>query len=156
MVSTVGLVAGCGRRPTAERWPFRMGDQIRCGWFSYNVLEVAYKSQLGGGTLAKRPGTVYILIRLQATSSAGRTVSVPFMRLETTGDEVITEVEDASSLPDWMGVLRRVEPGSTETGWLVFDAPPGIYGLRLSDGVLDDEQSALVHIPIQLDRVSRP
>ena len=134
-----------------------MGDPIRCGWFSYNVLEVAYKSQLGEGTLAKRSRNAsYIMIRLQATNSAGQTVSFPFMRLETAGGELVTEVEDASSLPDWMGVLRRVEPGSTETGWLVFDAPPGIYGLRLSDGVLENEQSVLVHIPAQLDSDFQP
>ena len=128
-----------------------MGDPIRCGWFSYTVLEVAYKSQLGDGTLAKRPRNGFLLIRLQATSSAGETVSIPFMRLESEGGEVIPEIDDASSLSNWLGVLRRVEPGATETGWLVFDALPGTYGLRLSDGVLDNEKTVFVKIPVQVD-----
>ena len=128
-----------------------MGDIVHCGWFFFNVLEVAYKSQLGAGTLAKRSTNGYLMIRLQATSSAGNTVSIPFLRLETANGEVITEVEDGSSFPNWLGVLRRVEPGGTETGWVVFDAAPGIYGLRLSDGMLEDEHASLVRIPLQVD-----
>ena len=128
-----------------------MGDVIRCGWFSYNVLESTYKSQLGGGTLAKRPTNGFMLLRLQATSSAGETVAVPFLRLETADGTLIHEVEDTGGMSDWMGVLRRVEPGGTETGWIVFDVPPGVYGLRLSDGVIESEQISMVKIPFQVD-----
>ena len=151
LISTAGFAVACGRRPTADRWPFQMGDLIRCGWFSYNVLEVEYKSQLGEGAVAKRPQNGYLLIRLQATSAAGATVSIPFLRIESEGGETIPEVDNASELSNWLGVLRRVEPGATETGWVAFDAVPGAYGLRLSDGVLDDEHTASVRIPLQID-----
>ena len=144
-------MCACGRRPPTEQWPFHMGDIVRCGWFSFNVLEVAYKSQLGDGTLAKRSINGYLMIRLQATSSAGNIVSIPFLRLETANGEVTTEVEDASSFPNWLGVLRRVEPGGTEIGWVVFDTAPGLYGLRLSDGLLEDEHTSMVRIPLQVD-----
>jgi len=151
MVSTAGLLTACGPRPIAEKWPFHVGERISCGWFSYNVLEVAYKSQLGDGTLAKQAVHGFLTLRLQATSSAGATVSIPFLRLETDSGDFIPEVEDGSALPGWMGILRRVEPGSTESGWLIFDVLPGVYGLRLSDGVLEDEKTAMVRIPFHMD-----
>ena len=128
-----------------------MGDLIRCGWFSFNVLEVAYKSQLGDGTLANRPKDGFLLIRIQVTSSAGDVVSLPFLRLETPSGDMIPELDNASSLPNWFGVLRRVDPGGTETGWLVYDVQPGVYGLRLSDGVLENEHTSMVNIPFQVD-----
>ena len=127
-----------------------MGDIVRCGWFSFNVLEVEYRSQLGSGALAKRPRNGFLLIRLQTTSTASGTVSIPFMRIESESGEMIPEVEDASDLSNWMGVLRRVEPEATENGWLVFDAAPGNYGLRLSNGVLDREETAMVKVPFQV------
>ena len=72
------------------------------------------------------------------------------MRIESESGEMIPEVEDASDLSNWMGVLRRVEPEATENGWLVFDAAPGNYGLRLSNGVLDREETAMVKVPFQV------
>lgn len=127
-----------------------MGDSVRCGWFSYTVLEVDYKSQLDDSTLAKRPEHMFIAIRIQATSSAGKPVSIPFMRLQNENDDWVPEVEDGSGLSGWLGLLRKVEPGATETGWIVFDTPAGNYGLLLSDGVLDAEQTAFVRIPLQV------
>lgn len=150
MLSTTGLAVACGRRPSNERWPLQMGSPIRCGWFTYNVLEVAYKSQLSDETLAKRPENGYLLIRLQATSTAGKPSFIPFLQLETQSGEMIPEVANASGLENWLGVMRRVGPESPETGWLVFDTVPGTYGLRLTDGVLEDEQVAFVRIPFQV------
>ena len=151
IVSTVGGAISCGPRPTTEKWPNHVGEVVRCGWFSFNVLEVAYKSQLGDGTLARRPKAGFLLIRVSVTSGAGQSVSLPFLRLASSDGEEIGEVEDASAQPNWLGVLRRVEPGGTETGWIVFDTAPGVYGLRLTDGVLDDEKTAMVRIPFQVD-----
>jgi hypothetical protein len=126
-----------------------MGDNVQCGWFSYNVLEVEYRSQLEDSTLSKRPSNMFIAIRIQATSSAGKPVSVPFLRLQSENDDWFPELDDAPGLKGWMGVMRTVDPGATETGWILFDAPPGNYGLKLSDGVLDDEKTAFVRVPLQ-------
>ncbi|HEY3741968.1 MAG TPA: hypothetical protein VGL53_19085 [Bryobacteraceae bacterium] len=151
MLTTVGLTTSCTRLPSQQRWPHQMGDRVQVGWFSYTVLELEYKSQLGDSPVAPRPKNTYIAIHLQATSSAGNTVSVPFMRLETESGDFIPEVEDASALPGWFGLFRSVEPAATESGWIVFDAAPANYGLRLSDGVLDDEKTAMVRIPLRID-----
>ena len=156
MVTTASFLTACGPRPTTDKWPFHVGDRIRCGWFSYNVLEVAYKSQLGDETLAKRPKDGFLVIRLQATSSAGETVAIPMLRLETTNGDIVSEVEDARGLPEWFGIIRRVDPGGTETGWIAFDAAPGIYGLRLSDGILENEQVAMVKIPFLVEASVQP
>ena len=53
---------------------------------------------------------------------------------------------------DWMAgsVFCAASILSTETGWLAFDAAPGVYGLRLSDGVLDDEHTSMVNLPFQV------
>lgn len=150
IVSTVGFLAACSRPPARQRWPHQMGDNVRCGWFSFTVLEVEYKSQLGEGALAKRPRDLFIAIRVQATSAAGKPVSIPFLRLQTENENWIPEVEDGTGLDNWFGLFRTVEPGATETGWLLFDAPAGSYGLMLSDGAMDAEQTALVRIPLQV------
>ena len=156
IVSTAGLAASCGPRPATEKWPHHVGELVRCGWFSFNVLEVAYKSQLGEGTLASRARYGFLLIRLSITSGAGQSVWMPFLRLENGNGEMIGEVEDARAQPNWLGMLRRVEPGATETGWIVFDTAPAIYGLRLTDGVLDDEKTAMVRIPFQVENSLKP
>lgn len=128
-----------------------MGDLIRCGPFSFNVLEVVYKSQLAESPVAKRPGNLFIAIRLQATNSGGNILSLPLMKMESESGVWIPELEDASGFDGWLGLLRPVEPGATETGWMVFDAPAGNYGLRLTDSAFDAGDSVSVRIPLQPD-----
>jgi hypothetical protein len=149
-------IPACYRRPTPPRWPSQIGDVITCGKLNYTVLEVEYKSQLGTGPVARTPKFTFIAIRIQITTSAGGTASMPLLRLESEKDVLIPELDNAPEQEGWLGILRRVEPGATEIGWIVFDAPPGNYGLWLSDGQLLDEQRSAVLIPLQLpDSMSR-
>ena len=144
-----GALSACNLRPSPARWPFEIGDLVICGKLNYTVLEVEYKSQLGLGPMFRLAKNMFILLRLQITTSADGTY-MPLLRLESEREETIPELEDASQLEGWLGVLRRFEPGTTEIGWIAFDAPPGKYGLWLTDGIFEDEHRAAVLIPVQI------
>lgn len=145
----VPFLPACNIRPQANRWPFQIGDLVVCGKLNYTVLEVEYKSQLGSGPIAQLARNIFIAIRMQITTSVAGTF-MPLLRLESEKEEFIGELDNASGLEGWLGSLRRLEPGTTEIGWIVFDTPPGKYGLWLSDGVLEDEKKAAVLIPVQV------
>ena len=142
-------LSACYRRPELVRWRNQIGDLVTCGKLNYTVLEVVYKSQLGSGPVGRLPKSMFIAIRIQATTSADNT-SMPMLRLEAENETMYPELVDASDQEGWLGILRRVQPGTTEDGWIVFDAPPSNYGLWLSDGKLEDEQKMAVKIPIQI------
>jgi hypothetical protein len=52
-------------------------------------------------------------------------------------------------------MLREVPPAQTETGWILFDAPPSSYRLRLSNGGdPGSEQTLLIEIPFNMESMT--
>ena len=49
-------------------------------------------------------------------------------------------------MPQWIGYLRQIKPADSAQGYLVFDAPPGHYKLRVLDE--DSNHAALIDIPL--------
>ena len=43
------------------------------------------------------------------------------------------ELSDGSGQARWLGMVRRVAPGQTEEGFLLFDVPTAHYKLKLTD-----------------------
>jgi hypothetical protein len=57
------------------------------------------------------------------------------------------ELADGTGVSDWLGVVRKVGAGQTESGHVIFDAPTQHYRLRLTD----PNEDADVGIDIPLD-----
>ena len=76
---------------------------------------------------------------------------LPHTRLIKPDGTEIAEVTEIDGFPQWLGLLRKVEPASTEQGYVVFDVPVGAYKLQVSSGGdPENEQLAQIEIPANL------
>ena len=131
---------------------FEMGERVQAPPFTYTVLEANWRGQLGdAGRIAKHR---FLFVRVSATNSGGTAANIPAFQLESTDGKTSYQEEtaDMDGVPNWLGMLRNVEPGQTENGYVVFDAPMGTYNLVLYDGgELEKEKHAFVSIPLNVE-----
>lgn len=130
-----------------------MGEKVRVGSFTYDVLEANWKSQLGESVTARTPERNFLLVRLSITNSGGEAATVPTFQLENSSGDTYPESQNGANVPHWLGLLRRLEPAQTEDGTLLFDVPTNTYRLRITDGV-DGGKVFHVNIPLRLDSAS--
>lgn len=142
--------ASCGGRKTEAL--YGMGDRVEVGRFIYNVLEAQWRPRLGEGASAKLPANHFLLLRVGVTNGSNRDFFMPQLVLVGMDGKEFQELSEVESLPDWFGVLRKIGPAETVTGWVVFDAPRGDYRLRVADDELEASESktALIDIPIRM------
>jgi len=131
---------------------FKMGERAAVGLLTYNVLEATYFTQLGNVGNYQIPDKRFLVIRLSITNGGAREAEVPLFRLVDDAGVEIQEVSDASYLPGWLGIIRKIGPTQTEEGRIVFDVPPRSYRLEITDGAEPGkEKLAFVEIPIEFD-----
>ncbi|MCL6547180.1 MAG: DUF4352 domain-containing protein [Bryobacteraceae bacterium] len=143
-------VLSCSSRPPEQ--VFGMGDRAQVGRFVFTVLEAQWSDRLGEGATARLPSDRFLLLRLSVTNGSNRIFYMPQLTLTAAGGREYEELTEVEGLPDWWGVLRRVNPSETETHWIVFDVPRADYRLRVMDDEIDpaDRKTALIDIPIRL------
>jgi Domain of unknown function (DUF4352) len=128
-----------------------MGERVFVGALTYIVLETKWSMQVGEAPSTASPAKQQFLqVRLSVTNGGGETAGFPMLSLINTEGETIPELDDAKGLPDWMGLIRNAGPGQSELGWILFDVPQAPYVLQLSDGKIDNEQTALVDLPFRM------
>jgi hypothetical protein len=127
-----------------------MGQRVSIGPLTFNVLEMKWEQSLGDGPLGRTPQRRFLLLRLSVTNGGGTQATVPTLVLLNEEGERFRELEDTKGLSDPMGLIRMVGAGETLFGWILFDVPQNDYLLELSDGNLENEQTALVEIPLRL------
>jgi hypothetical protein len=132
--------------------PFKMGERTSVGPITYNVLEATYFTQLSEGGKSRLPEKRFLVIRLSITNGSGKEVVLPLFRLIDDQGSELSEMQDASFLPGWLGIIRKIGPTQTEEGRILFDVSPKLYKLELTDGAeAGKEQMAFVEIPIDFD-----
>lgn len=131
---------------------FKMGERAAVGVLTYNVLEASYVSQLGDAGKSRIPEKRYLVIRLAITNGGAKEAELPLFRLVDSAGTEIGELQDASFLSGWFGLIRKVGPTQTEEGRILFDVAPKNYKLEITDGgEAGKEQLAFVDIPIEYD-----
>jgi hypothetical protein len=144
-------LAGC-RKQASEQINFQMGERVIATPMTYNVVQTAWRTQLGDIFKVRVPDHRFLLITLSATNGAGHPVSVPFLTLEGPNREVYKELENGDGIDNWFGLLREVAPAETKQGNIAFDVPLGSYRLRLTDGgEPGTEKFVWVEIPLRID-----
>lgn len=129
-----------------------MGDRINLGPLTYNVIESAWKNQLGNEFKMRIPDQRYLLLTVSVTNGGGRDISVPLLTLESQDGKIYTESDNGEGVDQWFGLLRTLNPAQTQQGRLLFDVPLGTYRLRLTNGGDPGvEKSAWVVIPLRMD-----
>lgn len=151
VVFAVALLGACSGSRRAET-VYRMGEPVTVGKLTYTVLETEWQTELGEGAEQRVPRHRFLLIRLAvANESRESSLAVPLLVLEDQAGQSHREVTEVRGVPNWLGLLRLIGPGSTLRGVVVFDVPPAEYRLRVvSGGDLETESSALVGIPFTI------
>jgi len=155
-VSILLLAASaCTKEEPATRL-YVMGERAEAGPLVYNVLESAWKGQLGEGAHLRVPQNRFLLLRLSITNGSPDQISAPPTTLVATSGVEYAELPDGEGVEDWLGVLRRLNSTETIFGWVLFDAPRGDYQLRVSDDAFDpaDARLAMIQIPLRLESQS--
>jgi len=129
-----------------------MGDRVAVGPLTYNVIETAWRSQLGDEFKVRMPEQRFLMITVSVTNGGGRDISVPLLMLENQNGKQYLEADSGEGVDSWFGLLRTLNPAQTQQGRLLFDVPLGSYRLRLTDGgEAGSEKYAWVAIPLHID-----
>ncbi|MEZ5402127.1 MAG: hypothetical protein R2729_20810 [Bryobacteraceae bacterium] len=144
------LAGACGTKPPPT---VVMGEHVQVGSLQFNVLDAEWLADLPGEMSPRLPKNRFLVLRVSASNQGTRELHVPLLRLENVNGETFAEVEDATGLDDWWGLIRPVSPGATDSRRILFDVAPAEYKLHLSDGGDPErEQTAIVTIPYRIKR----
>lgn len=145
------VLPGCGARQ-ANRIDYQMGERVVIGPLTYNVVESAWRSQLGEGFKLRLPQQRFLLITISVTNGGGKEVSVPLLTLENQNDQTFQELDNGEGVDNWFGILRTISPAQTQQGRIAFDVPLSSYRLRVTNGGSPGtERYAWVEIPLRMD-----
>lgn len=145
-------MAGCTKKQTSEQINYQMGERILAGPMVYNVVQTAWRTQLGDLFKIRVPERRFLQVTLAATNSGGKRVSLPFFTLEGPNRQEYRELENGDGVENWFGLLRDIGPAETKQGNIVFDAPLSSFRLRLTDGgEPGSEKFVWVEIPLRMD-----
>lgn len=129
-----------------------MGERVTVGPLTYNVVETAWRSQLGDVLRIRVPEQRFLLITISVTNGGGKEISVPLLTLENQSGKDFRETDQGEGVDNWFGLLRDLRPAETQQGRILFDVPLTSYRLRLTDGGDSGvEKYAWVEIPLRID-----
>jgi hypothetical protein len=151
-VVLAACLTGCAPKSTDNRVEFQMGERANVGPLTYNVVETAWRSQLGADFKARFPQQRFLLVTISVTNGGGKEVSVPLFSLQDENGKIYQESENGDGVDNWFGLLRTIAPAQTQQGKLAFDVPLGAYRLRVTDGGDPGaEKFAWISIPLRMD-----
>jgi hypothetical protein len=147
------VLSGCSQSTSMQPKLYQMGDRAEVGSLIYTVLEAEWKPQLGEVPSVRSPQHQFLLLRLSVTNSGPVESAIPDMTLQGPRSESYPELADGEGVPQWFGILRKLQPAETAYGRVLFDAPKGDYTLRVTDNVFDSEQAqvALIDVPLRFE-----
>ena len=146
--------SACSSRPRAKEagkgQP--MGSQVYVGPLTFTALEAEWKEQLEGENGPRLPKSRFLLLRVTVTNGGGSEQGLPLLTVVDSKGNSYLEEDKGEGVARWLGLLRVLKPAQTEEGYLIFDAPPGSYQLRVTTGGdPEQEMTALIDIPFRID-----
>jgi hypothetical protein len=152
LAAASSALTSCGARPNNARVEYEMGDRITVGPLTYNVVETAWRSQLGSDFKLRTPQDRFLLVTISVTNGGGKEASVPLLSLENENGKIYQESDNGEGVDNWFGLLRSLTPAQTQQGRLLFDVPLTGYRLRVTDGgEPGNEKSTFIRIPLRMD-----
>jgi hypothetical protein len=151
ILAVVGL-SGCASKQGDARVEFQMGERANVGPLTYNVVETAWRSQLGNEFKLRTPQQRFLLVTISVTNGGGKQLSVPLFSVEDEKGQLFQESDNGDGVDNWFGILRTLDAAQTQQGRLVFDVPLGSYKLRVTDGAdPGTEKFAWIDLPLRMD-----
>jgi hypothetical protein len=146
------VLAGCAAPQAQSGLEYPMGQKVTLGPLTYNVIESAWRNQLGDALRVRIPDQRFLVLTLSVTNGGGRQVSVPLLSLQNQNGQTFSESEDGEGLDNWFGLLRNIDPAQTQQGIILFDVALTSYRLRITDGGEPGaDRFAWVQIPLRID-----
>jgi len=136
-------------RPSVK---LKIGQELSVGYWSYTVNSISWQRIIGSpGYTVETPDAEFLVVDLSIRNN-DRTASTlpPFELIDEQGREY-DESEKGTSMQGSFGMLKKLNPGVSSRGYLVFDVPRGEYVLKAPGGFQSGE-SALVDLspPIEM------
>jgi hypothetical protein len=139
------LLSACG--PASRQTKvYPAGEKATVDKLTYAVIDTQIHPRLGEEQNARFPQNRFYAVQLAVSSGASTEVLIPAMTLVDDSGKTYTELADGSGLQHWLGVVRRVSPGQTERGEILFDAPAAHYKLKLTDET--DADDVFIELPL--------
>src|SRR5262249_23510685 len=133
--------SGCTKR--REIRTVGLGEKAEIGPFTYQGIEIRWPMSLAGRTAKDR----FFIVRLSIGNAASQEVTIPGFEVVDDAGNSFPEIVDGSGVQNWLGVTRKIGPGQTEQGSIIFDVPPKHYRLRVAD---ENDNFMYVDIPLNL------
>ena len=143
------LLAACSpNAPQRVVKVFSAGDKASVRDLTYNIVDTLIQPKLGERT----PETRFYLVQMAISNGGNNAISIPAMSLIDDTGKAYPELADGAGVPNWLGVVRKVEPVNTEKGTVAFDAPAQHYKLRLTDDT--EDMDVYVDLPLNFTHES--
>lgn len=136
------------RASSGEVGTFNMGERAQAGALIYTVVDSQWAISLGDGALARVPTNRFLTISLTVVNSGKDTYSVPAFTLIDDNGKTYQELDNGEGVPNWLGVIRAVQPAQSTQGTILFDVPQKQFKLRVGDDT--DLKYGLIRIPLSL------
>lgn len=146
--TALGLLTGCGEKQ-APVMNYAMGEKAEVGHLVYTAFETQWLTQIGQPPDARIPQNRFFLIRLSATNGSGGPVTLGNFTLEDDKGNSFNELSSGEGVPQWMGLIKQINPADSLQGNVVFDVVPKHYKLRVFDE--NSQRSALIDIPLSFN-----
>lgn len=141
------LLAGCGSStPPRQTKMYPAGEKAVSGNLTYTVIDTQIQPRLGSDDSPRNPQNRFYLIQVAVSNGGNQDAPIPAMTLIDDSGQTYPELPDGTGVPEWLGVIRRVSPGQTEHGNVVFDAPAKHMKLKLTDDT--DDADVIVDVPL--------
>jgi hypothetical protein len=146
-LTSMALLAACSSSGKKDNKLFAAGEKAGVGPLTYAVVDTQIFPQLGDDlATARTPVNRFYVVQLSVSNSSNADVPIPALTLVDDSGQTYTELSDGTGVTNWMGVVRKVKPGDTEIGNIVFDAPSKHYRLRFTDDL--DPAEIAIDLPL--------
>lgn len=140
------FLSACGSRTGPPIHTFAMGDKVQVGHLVYMAFETQWLTQIPQDPTPRVPQNRFFLVRISAVNSGAGDLIIPNVTLQDDHGKTYEELSNGDGVPQWIGYLRQAHPADSVQGYVVFDAPPAHYKMRVTDE--NSEQAALIDIPL--------
>lgn len=147
LAMTALLFTGCAKKSSDSK-VYEVGEEIATGSLIYAVTQTTWTDQLEGPNGMRIPVNKFLMVNLSVKNAGREAVGVPLLTLIDANGKEYMELDKGEGVPQWLGALRTLGEGNSESGNLLFDVPQGSYKLRVSSGGdVEKETTALVNLP---------
>ena len=137
---------GCSNTSKKDAKVFAAGEKAQLERATYNVVDMQTSPKLDVAGESRIPKERFYLTRMSIFNGVNADFVVPAMVLFDDAGNQYQELGDGRGAAEWIGISRKVAPGETLFGTVLFDAPVKHYKLRISDEFSD--QPVFVDMPL--------